>query len=178
MKRRKRRCQYCHTQFFPDVRSWCSTRKKYRQRVCAERGCQRRRHRESDRRWHEKNPTYDDGREEYVRRWRREHPKNSTVYRKAHPAYEERNRQAQKRRDRRRRNLGKQDSISRIHEGKLARIGRLIDLGKQDAIRTPGTRISEEIRRYLRWSYHLGKQDAMVVQKKIAQNRGHEKPIT
>jgi hypothetical protein len=142
--------------------------------ACAKPECQWRRHRDADQAWHQENPDYDDGRENYLRQWRKDHPGFSTAYRKSHPKYEEQNRQRQRERSRERREFGKQDAIGRVHEEKLARIQRLIDLGKQDAIRTPPLRVSEEIRRYLRWSYRVGKQDVIALQKRIVDNRGHE----
>lgn len=178
----KKRCRYCPDIFTPDPRSYrpslSGKGRRSVQAACPKPDCQAQRHRQADRRWHQNNPAYDDGREAYLRQWRRDHPGHSTDYRKSHPDYEEKNCQRQRERDRKKRNLGKQDAIERVHEEKLARIGRLINLGKQDAIRTPPTRISEEIRRYLRWSFHLGKQDVIVLQEKIAQNRAHEKPTT
>lgn len=175
---RRKRCHYCPKEFTPDPRSYRvgfdGKSRRSIQIACFQRECQRRRQREADGRWHHNNPDYDDGREDYLRGWRQDHPGHSTTYRHRHPAYEKQNRQRQRLRDRKKRDLGKQEAIHRSHEEKLARIRRFIDLGKQDAIKVPSTRISEEIRRYLMWTYRLGKQDVIALQEKIKQNRGHE----
>ena len=176
----KKTCQYCPGPFIANPRRFRGrghgTCRRSNQTACSKPLCQRQRKKETQRRWRTKNPTYDDDRELYLRQWRKDNPGFSTRYRKSHPDYEERNRQQQRLRDRKKRDLGKQDLIDQVHSEKLSRIQCLIDLGKQDVIRTPPGRISEEIRRYLSWLHHLGKQDVIALQKKIVHNCAHEKP--
>ena len=175
----KKRCRYCPDLFTPNPRRYRSGpdgkgRRSF-QVACAKPECQRQRHGDACRRWHIANPTYDDERVEYLRKWRGDHPDFSKVYRTAHPKYVERNREKQRERDAKRKNLAKRDVIQMFHDGKMR---RLIDLAKRDAIRTPPVRVSEEIRRYLLRSYHLAKRDVIDLQKKIKHNHGHENPTT
>lgn len=173
----KKRCRYCPELFTPDPRRYRPApdgkgRRSW-QVACSKPECQRQRHRDACRRWHIDNPAYDDERAAYLRQWRKEHPGYSKAYRKSHPDYKESNREKQRERDRKVKNLAKRDVIHGFYDGKIR---RLIDLAKRDASRTPPLRVSEEIRRYLAWSYHLAKRDVMALQGKIAQNRAHEKP--
>ena len=92
-------------------------------------------------------------------------------YRAAHPDYVKSNREKQRERDRKGKNLANQDAMHAFYDGKIR---GLINLANQDSIRIPPTRVSEEIRRYLKWSNGLANQDSIVLQGKIAQNRGHE----
>jgi hypothetical protein len=175
----KKTCCYCSDPFHADPRRFRSLGagkgRRSHQTACTKPLCQQQRRKETQRRWRIKNPTYDDGRELYLSQWRKKHPGYSTAYRKSHPNYEKWNCRQQHRRDQKKRNLGKQDVIERVQYEKLTRIQCLIDLGKQDVIKISPMRVSEEMRRYLSWSHRLGKQDVIALQKKIAQNRGHEK---
>ena len=176
----KKACHYCSEPFIADPRRFRSLGpgkgRRSDQTACSKPACQRQRKKDTQRHWRTQNPTYDDDREIYLRQWRKNNPGSSTNYRKSHREYEERNRQQQRLRDRKKRDLGKQDLIDQVHADKLTRIQRLIDLGKQDVIRTPPVRVSEEIWRYLSWSHRLGKQDVIALQNKILHNRAHEKP--
>ena len=184
--RLKKRCRYCPELFTPDPRRYRprsdgkgqrSSHRRWRrssQVACAKPECQRQRHRDADRHWHRKNPTYDDERAAYLHQWRTDHAGYWKEYRAGQPDYVQRNREKQRRRDHQRKNLAKQDVIDRLHAEKWMRMERLIDLAKQDVIKTPPLRVSVETVRYLRWSYSLAKQDVIALQKKIAHNRGHE----
>lgn len=96
-RNRKRRCPYCNAIYFPDPRI------KDRQRACKEQECQRRRKRESQRRWVKRNPGYFRGRYPNTKEWLSTHPDYIKRYRETHPEYVKRNREAQRQRDNRRR---------------------------------------------------------------------------
>lgn len=172
----KKRCHYCPELFTPNPRSYrpspSGKGRRSAQVACSKPECRRRRRRDADRRWHMNNPTYDDAREAEHRQFRKDHPNYSKDYRAAHPDYVNQNREKQRERDAKRKNLANQDAMHRFYDGKIR---RLIDLANRDAIRTPPIRVSEEIRRYLQWSYRLANQDAIALQKKIEHNRGHER---
>jgi hypothetical protein len=171
----KKRCRYCSDLFTPDPRSYRPRSdgkgRRSSQEACPKAECRRHRRSDANRQWRVKNPTYDDQRQAQHCQWRANHPGYPKAYRAAHPEYVQRNREQQRRRDRKGKNLVNQDAIHAFYDGKIR---RLIDLVNQDAIRTPATRVSEEIRRYLSRSFRLGKQDVIALQKKITQNRGHE----
>lgn len=65
---RQKRCVYCRRSLRPDPRV------RDRQKSCKERGCQKKRKLESQKRWVEANPGYFQGRYAYVREWRRRNP--------------------------------------------------------------------------------------------------------
>jgi hypothetical protein len=143
MKRQKK-CRYCGQLFTP-----CSQNYR-RQRACPEPNCQAQRAHAAVRGWHLKNPTYDDGREEYYRKWQRDHP----GYWRARPAaYVKRNRDQQRHRDRKRRNLVKRNDWNWVHSEKISRIRHLGDLVKRNDSIVPVTRQTEEICRYLNWRW-------------------------
>ncbi|SRR5258706_12506974 len=173
--RLKKRCRYCPDLFSPNPRRYRphsdGKGRRSSQITCPKPECQRQRHRDACRRWRVNNPAYDDGRETQYRQWRRDHPGYMKDYRVAHPDYVKDNLEKQHQRDLKRKNLVKRDVIFAFYDG---RIRRLIDLVKRDVIRTPPTRVSEEIRRCLAWSYRLAKRDVIALQEKIAHNRGHE----
>lgn len=64
----QKRCGYCGKYFRPDYRVG------ERQKACKDRLCQTRRKKEAQKRWLEANPGYFNGRYEYVKQWRKEHP--------------------------------------------------------------------------------------------------------
>lgn len=61
-----KRCQYCGRYFVPDRRVGT------RQKACGHSECKRKRKRQAQRSWVEKNPGYFEGRYEYVKQWRQE----------------------------------------------------------------------------------------------------------
>jgi len=65
---KEKRCPYCGRYFRPDYRVGG------RQKACKEKACQARRKREAQRRWLKANHGYFNGRYEYIKQWRREHP--------------------------------------------------------------------------------------------------------
>lgn len=144
---RRKKCRYCGEWYTPHPQTY------RRQKACSNRECQAQRGREAVRGWHVNNPTYDDGREEYLRRWRKNHPRDWKKYRADHPAGSERNRQQQGKRDRKRRHLAKRNDWERVHEEKLSRINRLGLLAKRNDSIGGVVRQTEEIRRYLGWSF-------------------------
>ena len=173
----KKRCRYCPELFTPDPRRYRPTPdgkgRRSQQVACSKPECQRQRHRAACRRWHIDNPTYDDQREAEHHQRRKKHPAYMKNYRASHPDYVQSNCEKQRERDAKRKNLVTRDVMHRFYDGKIR---CLIDLVKRDASRTPPLRVSEEIRRYLAWSYHLVTRDVIALQGKIAQNRAHEKP--
>src|SRR3990172_9892670 len=65
---KEKRCVYCRRFFKPDRRLGA------RQKSCKEKGCQKRRKAESQKRWLESNAGYFHGRYAYVREWRNRNP--------------------------------------------------------------------------------------------------------
>ena len=145
--RREKKCPYCGQRYRPLPQNY------RRQKACSDPECQAQRNRESVRRWHVKNPTYDDGREAYYKIWRDDHPEYWRNRRARDKRYEKRNREQQRRRDRKRRNLAKRNDKKSLHTEKLKRIRNLGDLAKRNDSRVPITRQTEEICRYLEWSH-------------------------
>ena len=143
MKRQKK-CRYCGQWYTPYSQTY------RRQKACSNADCQAQRAREAVRGWHVKNPTYDDGREEYYRQWQKDHP---GYWCNRPAAYVKRNREQQSRRDRKKRNLVKRNDSDRVHTGKLKRIRRLGDLVKRNDSAQPIMRQTEEICRYLDWRW-------------------------
>ena len=144
--RRQKKCRYCGEWFSPHPQTY------RRQKACSNPECRAQRARTAVRGWHVKNPSYDDGREEYLRKWRKEHPRNWGQYRKEHLEGTKHNREQQKKRDRKRRNLAKQNDWEMVHDEKLSRIRGLGDLAKRNDSIGGVVRQSEEICRYLDWS--------------------------
>lgn len=143
MKRQKK-CRYCGRLFMPCPQNY------RRQKACSNPDCQARRAREAVRGWHIKNPTYNDGREAYYRKWQKDHP---GYWRNRPAAYVKRNRDQQRQRDRKKRNLVKRNDWNGVHNEKLSRIRCLGDLVKRNDSNVPVTRQTEEICRYLDWQW-------------------------
>ena len=146
MKRQKR-CRYCGQWFAPHPQTY------RRQKACSNSDCQAQRAREAVRGWHVKNPTYDDGREVYQCQWRKEHPRDWRKYRAEHIEATKRNREQQRRRDQKRRNLAKRNDWNSVHAEKLNRIESLGHLAKRNDSIAGVIRQTEEITRYLDWSF-------------------------
>ena len=145
--RRKKKCRTCGQWYTPHPQTY------RRQKACSNPDCQAQRARKAVRQWHANNPTYDDGREEYLQKWRSEHPRDWPAYRAGHPGSTQRNREQQRRRDRKRRFLAKQHDSDSVRLEKLMRIRRLGDLAKQNDSGVSVLRQTEEICRYLDWSF-------------------------
>lgn len=167
---RLKRCRYCPDFFKPDPRSYralpSGKGRRSAQTACPKPSCRKRRHKDACLRWHEDNPTYDDGRAVSKRRlgyW--------PAYRAAHPDKVQRNREHQRERNAKRKKIATRDAISLFSVGKMR---RLIDLATRDAIRTPPIRVSEEICRQMGRANRLATRDAIALQQRIAHNRGHE----
>ncbi|MCB4755962.1 MAG: hypothetical protein LHV69_02850 [Elusimicrobia bacterium] len=141
--RRQKKCRYCGEWYTPYPQTY------RRQKACSNPECQARRSREAAHRWHQKNPAYDDGRQAYVKKWRKEHPRNWPQYRAEHAESTKRNRAQQRGRDRKRRFLAKQHDSDSVHLEKLKRIRRFGDLAKQHNSDVAVLRQTEEICRYL-----------------------------
>ena len=176
--RRKRRCPYCHKLFLPHPRSWCSSTKKYRQRVCCDPPCQRKRRLQNLKEYWRDNPLVGSSLRSYCEQqksWRKKKAKGyMRVYRQENQRYVKRNRELQRERNRKRRMIVKQDSIGWVHLEKLRRIRRLPLIVKQDPISEIQARQIDGLCDYLLWTRHLVKQDSIALQEKIAHNRGHE----
>jgi hypothetical protein len=173
----KKKCRYCPDLFTPDPRSYRSNPdgkgRRSSQKACPKPQCQRQRHREACENWHAHNPAYDDDRDQERQRRRQKHRAYMRNYRAAYPDYVQDNREKQRERDAKRRNLVNRDAIELFSVGKTR---RLINLVRRDAIRTPPIRVSEEICRQMERANRLVKRDVIALQKRIEQNRGHEKP--
>ncbi len=74
-KVKQKRCAYCGRYFKPDYR----VRKT--QKSCQSERCKRKRKKESQSRWLEKNPDYFRGRYENTKRWRKDHPEYQRQWR-------------------------------------------------------------------------------------------------
>ena len=145
--RRQKKCRYCGQWFTAYPQTY------RRQKSCSNSECQSQRAREAVRGWHVKNPSYDDGREADQRQWRTNNPRDWRSYRKEHLESTRRNREQQTHRDRKRRNLAKRNDWNSVHSEKLNRIECLGDLAKRnDSIRDV-IRQTEEMTRYLGWSW-------------------------
>lgn len=142
--RRQKKCRYCGQLFAPHPQTY------HRQKSCSNPECKSQRARTAMRRWHGKNPTYDDGREAYYREWQKENP---GYWRRRSAAQRKHNREQQSRRDRKRRNLVKRNDSDGIHSEKLMRIRRFGDLVKRNDSAGSMTRQTEEICRYLDWRW-------------------------
>lgn len=70
-----KRCPYCRKLFEPDPRT------KYKQRVCSGIECQKKRRRETQKKWRDKNPTYFKNRYKHTRKWLDAHPDYLKNYR-------------------------------------------------------------------------------------------------
>ncbi len=143
--RRQKKCRYCGQWYDPHPQTY------RRQKACSKPECQQQRKLEALRGWHNKNPDYDDGREEYLRDWRNDHPRDWPTYRAERPEATKRNRDRQRIRDRKRRNLAKRNDSERVCNEKLSRIGRLGHLAKRNDSISGVVRQTEEIVRCLVW---------------------------
>jgi hypothetical protein len=72
-----KRCPLCRKQFKPDPRI------KDRQKVCSNAECQKRRKKEYQKKWKEKNPMYFQGRYSRLKEWLAEHPDYLKNYRQS-----------------------------------------------------------------------------------------------
>jgi hypothetical protein len=73
------RCPYCRRLFNPNPRT------KDRQKVCSRAECQKKRKRDSQKKWCKKNPTYFQGHYPRVKKWRDAHPGYLKNYRRNNP---------------------------------------------------------------------------------------------
>ena len=142
--RRQKKCRYCGQLYQPHPQTY------RRQKACSNPNCQAQRAREAVRGWHVKNPTYDDGREEYYRQWQKDHP---GYWRQRSAAQVKHNREQQRRRDQKKRNLVKRNDSDGVHLDKLRRIRHLGDLVKRNDSAETVARQAEEICRYLDWRW-------------------------
>ena len=81
MIRKRKRCPFCRRLFWPDPRVGD------RQVACSRPACQQARHRQADRRWHERNPSFDADRrlQALIRRVQDEETLCTTATREAPP---------------------------------------------------------------------------------------------
>ena len=70
-----KRCPYCRKMFEPDPRT------KYKQRVCSGVECQKKRRRETQKKWRAKNPTYFKNDYPRLKEWLNAHPDYLKNYR-------------------------------------------------------------------------------------------------
>jgi len=143
--RRQKKCRSCGQLYTAYPQTY------RRQKVCSKAECQAQRRCSALRHWHQNNPDYDDGREKYLQKWRKDHPRDWSRYRKDHPEATRRNREQQRKRDRKRRNLAKRNDSERVCAEKINRIQRLGDLAKRNDSIPAVLRHTEEIRRCLAW---------------------------
>ena len=115
MKNPKKRCVVCHRWYEPDFRIGED------QLACDREECKKERKAEYNRQWRKKNPGYGPGRAQ-VREWAKAYPDYWRHYRKTHPAYVERERQARRSRRRRQKSAAKQVSMRQIAVEKLRSI--------------------------------------------------------
>ena len=162
---RKKRCRYCGCCFRPHPRL------KSRQICCGAPGCRNKRKKETQKRWHEKNPSYFHNRyESSTQPWLKEHPGYLKAYRTNHPAYVEKNRKKQKKRDQKRKkeNLDIQDSIMIQDLSYQRDTHKLSDLDIQDTI-MPYPELFLGLMSYLRF---LDIQDTIDISLHSIYNRG------
>ena len=72
-------CPYCRRLFEPNPRT------KDRQKVCSRAECQKKRKKDSQKKWCEKNPTYFQGQYPRVKEWLDKNPDYLKNYRRNHP---------------------------------------------------------------------------------------------
>ena len=150
---RKKRCRYCREWYQPHRQT------HRREKACKKPSCRRQRRCQALRAWRSKNPNYDDNRGADHREWRKKHRGYWRAYRAAHPVYEKRNRVLQRQRDGKRRNLANRNDWNSLHREKLTRIRVLDMLANRNDCRMERKRVTEEICRYLDWSWLLAKRN-------------------
>ena len=92
-KRRPKKC-FCGTIVIPDKKIGS------RQKTCGSKDCQRELKRRNNERWRKNNPCYWRDDHARLKAWQDKHPGHLKEYRKSHPEYVSKGREAQKRRDR------------------------------------------------------------------------------
>jgi len=111
-RRRRKRCRYCRTLFFPDPHQ--DSHGGSRQYACSAPSCQSARHRDAHQRWLKRNPDAYQGRYVKVKLWRSHHSEYPKQYRRDHSKVALRDNEKRKERHLRRKNLRAviQDALS------------------------------------------------------------------
>jgi hypothetical protein len=106
-KRRPKKC-FCGALIIPDKKVGS------RQKTCGLKDCQRELKRRNNERWRKSNPSYWRDDHARLKAWQDKHPGHLKEYRKSHPEYVSKGREAQKLRDRSKRlHLNLQDKITK-----------------------------------------------------------------